>query len=79
LNTKLDENQHYVPRLLLGNFSVPLKQTQVMVFDKQTEKTFPRSDGRSFDCSSGTDTGRSCLKSELVAGLLFFPIRLLHA
>jgi Protein of unknown function (DUF4238) len=37
---KSDENQHYVPRLLLKNFSVPLKRDQLMAFDKQAEKTF---------------------------------------
>jgi hypothetical protein len=37
---KPDENQHSVPKFLLQNFSVPLKPAQVMVFDKQDERTF---------------------------------------
>ena len=34
------KNQHYVPQFLLRNFSVPLKKSQICVFDKTTETVF---------------------------------------
>ena len=37
---RADQNQHYVPQTLLRHFSVPLKRKQIIVFDKQEERTF---------------------------------------
>jgi hypothetical protein len=39
-NSNKPEDQHSVPKLLLKNFSVPLKPNQIVVFDKQDERTF---------------------------------------
>jgi hypothetical protein len=40
VSDELPKKQHYVPQFLLRNFSVPLKSSQICVFDKHTEETF---------------------------------------
>ena len=40
MSDDLPKNQHYVPQFLLRNFAVPLKSSQIFVFDKHKEETF---------------------------------------
>jgi len=40
-NSRKTENQHYVPQFLLRNFTVLGKPNQIIVFDKQSGRTFP--------------------------------------